>query len=172
MPTERIEPDRAGIAAERAHRGDRPCATTASGAQPVGSRTRATIAPVGVDRDRIRLGAADVHPDPHRPASLREAAGRAARIIPSPPRRRDRSVIRPCTMRKKTMTGIAMSVEPAMIAAQFVPPFGIQEGAQPHRQGHHLGTRVEDEREDELVPGLDEPEHPGGDEARARAAGT
>ena len=35
-------------------------------------------------------------------------------------------VIRPCTRRKNTMTGMAMRVEPAMIAAQFVVPFATR----------------------------------------------
>ena len=55
---------------------------TSSAPQPVASRTRAAISPVGVDHDGVDLGAADIQPDPHRPASLGEAARVCAHISP------------------------------------------------------------------------------------------
>ena len=74
----------------------------------------------GVDGDGIRLRAADIQSDLHRPTSLREAAWlhREHQPLTAPATRPP--VMRPWTIRKKMTTGIEISVEPAMTAPQLV----------------------------------------------------
>ena len=70
------------------------------------------------------------------------------------------------------MTGIAISVEPAMTPPQSVP-FAPSLNACSHTGSVWcLGPVHDDQGEDELVPRLDEREDAGGHEARAPRAGT
>ncbi len=73
-------------------------------------------------------------------------------------------VTRRCTSRKKTTTGIAINVEPAITPPQSVPLAPSLNACSHTGKRLVLGPVHDDEGEDELVPRLDEREHAGGDQ--------
>ena len=99
---------------------------------------------------------------------VREPFERGAHPLTAPAVRPN--AIRRWTSRKKTTTGIAVSVEAAISAAPVGVPARPVEVREP--DGDRLVRLVAEQhaREDVLVPGRDEREHRRGDEARARRA--